>query len=288
MLPSGSRHAGKMTAQNDLHPRVEADLRARQQVFGDEGLIHVPAGSESFWDWYAAMIRCGRPYRLILLDDVPPYPPPTRQHALWFSGGVESTYTLEQIKHHSPEILRIEDFPVFFGEHRKIGQIHFLCAAIAASLGFTLTFIGVERNDLLLAHNPFSRRYLERSPAFVEAWSGYQPEHQLVSVCSHLHKEEIISWLDKRELKVTGTCDTYRGGRWCGDCYKCFEAFYSAKAVGVDLGIRLTRRAFDQYYSEYKRFVESDFTDNFNNAYQHYIRLQIMYHLRFEPDVDCQ
>jgi hypothetical protein len=277
-----------MMTYSELHPRVAFDLRARQQVFGDESVICVPSGSESFWNWYAAMIRCGRPFRLALSDDVPPYPQPTRQQAIWFSGGVESTYTLEQIKHLNPDFLRIEDFPVFFGEHRRIGQIHFLCAALAASLGYATTFIGVERNDLLLAHNPFSRRYLERSPAFIEAWSNYQPKHKLVSVCSHLHKEEIINWLHERRLKVTGTCDKYRGGRWCGDCYKCFEAFYSAKAVGVDLGIRLTRKAFDEYYSEYSRFIESGFKDNFNNAYQHYVRLQIMYGLSFEPDVDCQ
>jgi hypothetical protein len=273
--------------QNQLHPRVMFDLSARQQVFGDETLIRVPAAAEDFWNWYASTIRFRRPYRIVT-DEAPPYPPPSRTHALWFSGGVESTYTLEQIKHLKPDILRIEDFPVFLSEHRKIGQIHFLCAAIAASLGYSTTFIGVERNDLLLADNAFARRYLERTPEFADAWSEYQPNHRLVTVCSHLHKEEIIRWLAERQIKITGTCDSYRGGRWCGDCYKCFEAFYSAKAVAVDLGIPLTRRAFDQYYSEYRRFVESDFTDNFNNAHAHYTRLQIMYQLRFDPDLDCR
>lgn len=274
-------------SQNELHPRALSDLSSRQQTFGDETLIHVPMGSEPFWDWYAATIRCGRDYRLVSTDGIESYPAPHRPYALWFSGGVESTYTLEQIKHQNPDLLRIEDFPVFLGEHRKIGQIHFLCAVIAASLGYAVTFIGVERNDLLLANNAFARRYVERSSAFVEAWSEYQPAHKLVSVCSHLHKEEIIRWLNERQLKIIGTCDLYRDGRWCGDCYKCFEAFYSAKAVDVNLGIHLTRRAFNEYHSEYRRFVESDFTDNFNNAYQHYTRLQILYHLRFEPDLDC-
>lgn len=273
---------------SELHPRLAFDLQARLQVFGAEEVIHVPSGAESFWEWYAATIRCGRPFRLSPAEDVPPYPPPTREYALWFSGGVESTYTLEQIRDINPDLLRIDDYPVFFGEHRRVGQIHFICAAVAASLGYAETFLGVERNDLLLAHDPFSRRYVERSPAFVEAWSRYQPEHRLASVCSHLHKEEIIAWLDRRQLRVTGTCDRLRGGLWCGDCYKCFEAFYSAKAVGIDLGIRLSRRAFDEYHAEYRRYVESDFTDNYNNAYQHYVRLQIMYHLRFEPDVDCR
>lgn len=263
------------------------DLNARRQTFAHEGSIHVPSGSEQFWNWYASMARGCGDYELVAVDGVLPYPPVTHPYALWFSGGVESSYTLEQVRDLKPDLLHIEDFPVFFGEHRKIGQIHFLCAAIAASLGYATTFIGVERNDLLLANNTLSRRYLERSSAFIDEWSNYQAEHKLVSVCSHLHKEEIISWLVEHRVKITGTCDKYRGGSWCGDCYKCFEAFYSAKAVGVDLGIPLTRRAFNEYYSEYRRFVDSDFTDNFNNAYQHYARLQIMYHLRFEPERDC-
>lgn len=264
------------------------DLRARQQVFGAAEVIEIPSGCEGFWDWYATTIRCGRPHRLKAVRDVPDYPEPTREVAFWYSGGVESTYTREHIASLNPVILRIEDFPIFNSEHRKIGQIHFLCAAIAASLGFRTTYLGVERHDLLLAHNAFSRKYLERSEEFVRAWSLYQPSHQLKTVCGHLHKEEIIRWLHERGIKITGTCDRLRGGLWCGDCYKCFEAFYTAKAIGVDLGIPLTRRGFEEYHAQYRRYVESDFTDNFNNAYQHYVMLQIMYHLRFEPEIDCR
>jgi hypothetical protein len=271
----------------DLHPRLAFDLAARKQVFGPETIIKIPAGKEEFWDWYASVVRCGREYELHPTVGVPDYPPVLSEVALWFSGGVESTYTLAQIKELHPVILRIEDFDLFRGEHRKIGQIHFLCAAIAASLGFALTYLGVERNDLLLANNPSSRSYVERSESFVQAWSRYQPEHRLASVCSHLHKEEIVKWLDVQGLKITGTCDRLSGGPWCGECYKCFEAYYAAKAVGVDLGIRLKRHAFDRYHGEYKRYLDSGFTNNFNNAYQFYVRLQIMYHLRFEPELDC-
>ena len=274
-------------SHTELHPRLVFDLAARQQVFGLGNIIEIPAGKEEFWDWYASVIRCGRPYELRPVVDVPEYPPASKKIALWFSGGVESTYTLAQIKHMDPVILRIEDFDLFGSEHRKIGQIHFLCAAIAASLGFELTYLGVERNDLLLANNPFSRLYVERSESFIHAWSLYQPEHRLASACCHLYKEEIIQWLVGQRLKITGTCDRLTGGCWCGDCYKCFEAFYAAKAVGVDLGIRLKLQAFDRYYSEYRRYLDSGFTDNFNNAYQFYVRLQIMYHLRFEPELDC-
>lgn len=257
-------------------------------MFGPDLVVEIAEGSEDFWHWYASTIRLDRPFRLSPVPHVPPYPPPARGTALWFSGGVESSYTLERLRDAAPTILRIEDFPVFFGEDRRIGQIHFLCAAVAAGLGFGATYLGVERNDLALARNATARQYLERTPAFLEGWSRYQPEHPLRSACSHLHKEEIIAWLRERAIPITGTCDRLRGGRWCGDCYKCFEAFYTAKAVGIDLGIPLTRRAFERFHGEYRRYVESGFMDNFNNAYQHYVRLQITYHLKFDFDCDCR
>jgi hypothetical protein len=263
-------------------------LRVRQQVFGPDEVIDIAEGSEEFWRWYAKTVRFNRAFRLSVCADVPPYPPSTGKSAIWFSGGVESTYTFEQIRHLQAEILRIEDFPLFETEHRRFGQIHFLCAAIASDMGYSYIYLGVERSDFLLAENPFSRQYVERSCGFLKEWSRYQPEHRLVSVCSELHKEQIIEWLFARNIPITGTCDRYRDGRWCGDCYKCFEAFYTAKSVGIDLGIPLRRRAFAQYYGEYRRYVDSGFTDNFNNAYQHYLRLQVMYHLKFEPDLDCR
>jgi hypothetical protein len=271
-----------------LHPRVVFDLNARSQVFGPDAVIEVAAGSEEFWNWYARTVRFGRPFQLVPVADAPPYPAATRGTAIWFSGGVESTYTLEEIRSTDPVVLRIEDYPVFESEHRRIGQIHFLCTALGSALGFSRIYMGVERNDLLLANNSLSRLYVERTPAFLEAWSRYQPDHAAVSVCGHLHKEEIIRSLYERRLAITGTCDRYRGGRWCGDCFKCFEAYFSAKAVGIDLGIRLTPRAFSEYHGEYRSYLDSGFTDNFNNAYQHFLRLQVMYHLKFEPQRDCR
>jgi hypothetical protein len=187
-----------------------------------------------------------------------------------------------------PTLLHIEDFAEFSGPDRRIGQIHFLCASIASSLGFGPIYLGMERADLLLGQNAFMRSYVERHPVFADWWSEYQPEHPLVTICGDLHKEQIIAWLHERSITVTGTCDQLSGGRWCGDCYKCFEAFYSAKAVGIDLGIRLARRAFERYYAEYRRYVDSGFSDNFNNAYHHYVRLQISYGLVFDPESDCR
>jgi hypothetical protein len=271
-----------------LHPRLAFDLRARRQVFGDGDEIEIPAGSEAFWRWFAGTVRCGRRFRLVPRTGVPEYPPGDGRCALWFSGGVESTYTLEHVRSESPVLMRIEDHPIFSGEDRSIGQIHFLCVALSAAKGFGRTYLGVERNDLLLAANPHAQRYVERTPSFLAAWSRYQPGHRASSVCSRLHKEEIIRWLHARRIAITGTCDRPNAGRWCGNCYKCFEAFYTAKAIGIDLGFALTAGGFDRYLAEYRRYVASEFADNYNNAYAHYVRLQITYGLRFERDHDVR
>jgi hypothetical protein len=278
-----------VTPTDGLCPRAQLDLAARRAVFGDQLTISVPADGAEFWGWYAEMIRWGRPFRLATISDPPTYRFPDRGPALWFSGGVESTYTRTVLADRGtfPQLLDIGDFPAFGGPDRRLGQIHFLCAAISASLGHEVAYLGMERQDLLLGPTAFSRGYVERHPVFAARWSEYQPRHRLQTICAELHKEQMIRWLHEREIQITGTCDGLSGGAWCGDCYKCFEAFYTAKAVGIDLGIPLTRGAFARYHSEYRAYVDSGFVDNFNNAYQHYVRLQISHQVDFEPDRDC-
>jgi hypothetical protein len=273
-----------------LCARSRVDLAARQDVFGPAAVVRAPASGSGFWRWYAEFVRCGRQVEIEEVTDVAEYPAATGGPALWYSGGVESTFALVQLEARSisPALLHIEDYPVFSGPDRRIGQIHFLCAVVASSLGYGPIYLGMERNDLLLGASEFMRGYVERHPVFADRWSEYQPEHAVLTLCGDWHKEEIISWLHERAIPITGTCDRLQGGAWCGDCYKCFEAYYSAKAVDVDLGIRLTCAAFDRYYGEYRRYVESGFADNFNNAYQHYVRLQVSYGLAFDRKQDCR
>lgn len=276
-----------LTIDLDIHPRAAFDLEARHRIFGDAPAVEVPREDLEFWTWYARKIRCGDACELIPIDGVPRYPAPNGKVALWFSGGVESTYTLEQIRDLNPVLLRAEDFPVFTSRHRNIGELHFICAALATSMGFSKIFLGVERHDLLLANTRFAHAYLERHPDFLHAWSRYQPDHQLVSVCEYMHKEEIIAWLWDHKIKITGSCDRFKDGTWCGDCYKCFEAWYTAKAVGIKLDmIPLSRWGWDQYHRSYRDYIDSGFVNNYRNAYQHYARLQMTYHLTFDAN-DC-
>jgi hypothetical protein len=263
------------------------DLAARRQVFGTGEHLRVPVDGLGFWTWYAHFVRLDPELVIGVNPSAPPYPAADAGPALWYSGGVESTYTRALLADENVTLLSIEEFDVFYGPDRAIGQIHFLCAVLASSYGYGPIYMGMERNDLLLGWTVQMRSYVERHPVFAEAWTAYQPDHPLITLCADLHKEEIIKWLADRSIAITGTCDRMRGGEWCGDCYKCFEAYYSAKAVGVTLPVSLRATAFDRYYAEYRRYVESDFTDNFNNAYQHYVRLQITYGLEFDRHRDC-
>ncbi|GAA1938416.1 GNAT family N-acetyltransferase [Kitasatospora viridis] len=279
------------SAQRRSPERLALDLAVRREVFGDAASIQVPDQDVAAWREFAEFLRCGRPIEVTGGAQWPAYPKPDKGPALWYSAGVESTYVKAVLEEQGikPTLLDIADFDLFKGPDRRIGQVHFLCASIAASLGYGPIYLGMERADLMLGASEFMRGYTERHPYFADWWSRYQPEHQVITLVGGMHKEEIISWLHERGIGVTGTCDNAIPGRaWCGDCYKCFEAFYTAKPVGIDLGIPLTRAAFDRYHVEYRRFVDSEFTDNYNNAYQHYVRLQITYGPIFDPDVDCQ
>lgn len=275
---------------HDQSLRAMHDLEIRRQVFSAARIIKVPENYDrDFWHWYAAFIRCGREYSLEVDDtwESAEYPQPQRDVAIWYSGGVESTYTLYKIGHLKPELLSIDDYAVFSGPHRRVGPIHFICAAVSAQLGFRRIYLGVERNDPLLCRTAHARSFVERTPLFLERWNDYRTQNQLLSECSHLHKEEIISELHDCGIPITGTCDNMKNG-WCGRCFKCFEAFYSAKVNDIDLGVRLKEEAFDQFYGEYQRYIASGFKENPYNALQYFVRLQMFYGLEFERDRDCE
>src|SRR5215831_9832571 len=105
---------------DELHPRTRADLEVRRAVFNGGRVIEVPHGCEAFWTWYAQTIRFGEEFEIVPVDGIADYPPPTDKVALWYSGGVESTYSLEMLKDQNPDLLSIHDFEVFTGPDRKI------------------------------------------------------------------------------------------------------------------------------------------------------------------------
>lgn len=272
--------------------RALQDLVIRQQILGGKNkVIKVPANYDrKFWQWYANFLTFGKELVFEVDEDIEPleYPEPDKPVALWYSGGVESTYTLHKIKHLNPDLLSIDDYPVFSGEHRRVGQIHFLCAVVAAQLGYKQIYMGVEKNDLFICRNAVSHSFVERNHLFIDYWNNYRPQHEIISVCSHLHKEELIKYLYELNIQITGTCDNIKNG-WCGECFKCFEAFYSAKVNNIDLGFKLKRKAFKSFYEqEYLSYINSGFKTNPYNALQYFVRLQISYGLEFSREEDCE
>lgn len=246
------------------------------------------ADALEFWRWYASMIRPEAAIRIVpAAEEPPPFPEPNGQVCLWFSGGAESTFTLRKIEHLQPTLLCYEDFASVLDPYRGRGQVHLLLASVSAGLGYSVAYLGVERNDLLIGRNPATWPFVERSAQFIEEWNRHHPGHRLRTCCGSLHKEEIVAALLRWEQPFS-SCDRRSGG-WCRDCFKCFEAYYSARAMGLDIGYRLTRRVFEQIHDrEYVPYVASGFRTNPFNALQYFVRLQISYGLVFDPDADCE
>ncbi len=273
--------------------RLTLDLEIREQIQTGAPQVAVPEEGLSFWRWYKDWVNPFAKITLTPMHDAPSYPPISRQSALWYSGGCESTYCLDEIsKTETPDLLAIGDFDLFEGRHRRYGQIHFLCAAIGAALGYRTTYAGVEKNDLLYSRVRIGDRYqggltIERTPEFMARWTAYVGDRAFTSVCSHLTKEQIYLELADRGLTIIGTCDTFDDGTWCGSCFKCFEAYYSCKAVGLEPPTKLSYQAFDTFHEEYARYVASGFRDNTNNAAQYFVRLQVIYGVQFERERDC-
>jgi hypothetical protein len=277
----------KIYAEAEQHPRLLLDLEIRHKIFGGERNIEIPRGTQAFWSWHSSFSSPHDNLYFVEIEGAPAYPTPHRGRALWFSGGVESTYTKHKLAAPEVEELKIEDFAVFQGRHRKVGQIHFICAALSAAMGYETAYLGIERHDLLIPKVGSGRRYVERSTSFLDAWNRYLADTRIDSLCSSLSKEEILERVLDNHLSITGTCDTHKDGRWCGDCFKCYEAYYTAKAIGRNLGFKLRPAAFDRYFSEYARYLESNFSDNYNNAQQYFARLRIMYDVTFDKSADC-
>jgi hypothetical protein len=273
--------------------RLKLDLQIREKIQQGSPEVDVPADGMGFWRWYKGWVNPFADIALRPVTDVPTYPPVTRTSALWYSGGCESTYCLDEIrKTEAPDLLSINDFELFRGRHRQYGQIHFLCAAIGAALGYRATHAGVERNDLLLSRVVKNDRYLggltvERTPEFMDRWTDYLGDRAFTSVCRDLTKEQLYLELNARGLQIKGTCDAFNDGTWCGSCFKCFEAYYSCKAIGLAPPTKLSYDAFDTFHDEYKQYLSSSFQMNVNNAQQYFLRLQVIYGVQFDRDRDC-
>lgn len=250
-------------------------------------------GMYEFWAWYANNMRSGSSVQVHpsseRLDD---FPEPNGAVCLWRSDRSASAYTFHTIAHLRPTLLLVEDYSdflePFYGKEQGLEsrQSNLVLACLSAGMGYSVTYLGVERDDLLIGVGRATHASIERSPEFITTWNRFHPRHRLRSCCAHLHKEQII-----RKLLTTGVpfsnCDSFKS-TWCGDCFGCFEAYYSAKAVGLDPGFRLTGRIYDQIYSQaYLDYLKSGFKNDPADVLHYFVRLQIVYKLEFDRSVDC-
>lgn len=264
---------------------------AARRALGDpstSGVAFPQDDMYAFWVWY---VRALRSDRLVQVQPAPEpmddFPEPNGGICLWYSERPEAVYTLQTIAHLRPTLLCFEDYAdslePFSSESRPS---NFVLACVAAGLAYSVTYLGVTRNDLPIAIAGATPASIEDSADFIRAWNQFHPRHRLRSCCAHLYKEEII-----RELLTAGVpfsnCDT-RTSAWCGDCFGCFEAYYCAKAVGFDPGFRLTSRIYDQIYNQaYLDYLKSEFKNDSMNVLHNFVRLQMIYKLAFDPSVDC-
>ncbi len=276
--------------------RTRDYLEARRAL--DEGRpVHLALGDlpgARFWTWYGGMVRPELSRRTSAAADpsgstaaAPQFPAPSGRVAVWYSSGAKSTYTLARVEHLRPTVLRYEDYEPFLAPYRGEGFLPLILAAASAGMGFSVAYLGVERNDLVVGAEPSTWRHVERTPAFIDQWNHFHPQHRLRSCCRDLEKEAVVAAL-LDEGRSFSSCHRRRSG-WCRDCHGCLEAYYSAKATGRDIGFRLTRSVFDQVHTgEYRPYVASDFRRNPRNDLQYLVRLQIVHGLTFEPDRDCE
>ena len=251
--------------------------------------LDVPADTApDFWSWYADWLRGPRTLRVsATAPEGLDFPEPDGRVALWASQGMGSAYTLSQIAHLSPEILRYESFSEAVEPERAGAPLAFVLAVLGAHHGFAFSYVGPVAPGALGARDRAVSRS-EDGAEFRSAWNRHHPRHRMRSVCEGLTRERLLALLPQGAEAGLSSCER-KPGEWCRDCAKCFESFYAAKAIGRPLDFRLSRRIFDQIYTQaYRTYLESEFRSDPRNSLQYYVYLQISYGLVFDPADDTE
>jgi hypothetical protein len=241
-----------------------------------------------FWAWYAGWRGSGGPRVRVTAAEGGGFPEPDGRVALWASQGMGSAYTLSQIAHLSPEVLRYESFSETAEPLRAGAPLAFVLAVLGAQHGFSVSYAGAIDPGALGARNRAGVISPEDGTEFRSAWNQYHPGHRMRSVCEGLTRERVLALLPPGAEAGLSSCDQEPGG-WCRDCPKCFESYYAAKAVGRSLGFRLSLRIFDRIYTQaYRTYLKSEFASDPGNSLQYYVYLQMSYGLVFDQAEDTE
>jgi hypothetical protein len=246
--------------------------------------LHVPSDANvPFWIWYVRWLRSDA----VRVGTCPAagtaFPAATGEVMHWRSNGVASAYTGLLVGHLSPTTLyheRAED---------DAASLLFTLAVLSAHRGASCAYVGVYRRAALAAPaSPPGPADLDAALEFLARWNEFHPATQLRSVCSNLSRDELLAGLPpgaEHELEGCGGAE----GVWCGDCAKCFDTYYAAKAVGRPLRFRLSERIFaERYVNGYRTWLAGEFTGPPDAGFQLLARLALAYGLRpnHSEDVD--
>jgi hypothetical protein len=232
-----------------------------------------------FWTWLAEAVR--GPGAVSVVggasvggggEPLHQFPPATGRVGVWIRGTtaweiMETAYTVHAVGHLKPDVLR----DLAYSSGHDLADID--RAAISASRGISVSYLGRSLDELA----PSSRR------EFMAVWNEFHPEHRLRSVCSSLHREEVLERVLDAGIAFS---DCVEGAEPCGDCLGCFELYYTAVAIGRDVGYKLTRRVSDEVCGHLQAYIASGFRLNHRDAMQRLVRLQMLYPLTFHPAAD--
>lgn len=243
-----------------------------------------------FWAWYAGWLRGERQVRV---DAGPPmgmsFPDPTGEVVQWRSNGLASAYTDTVIGHLSPTSLRYDDFASDVEPLREGAPLLFVLAVLSAQRGTSCSYVGLARHAALGAPGRW-RGWADPDAGleFIKRWNEFHPALRLRSVCSEITRERMLLALPPGLLHTLSGCGQSTTG-WCGDCTKCFDTFYAAKAVGHERPFRLSERIFEErYLRHYRSWLASEFRSDPCNEQQFLAYLQMTYGVQFDRTTDVK
>jgi hypothetical protein len=279
---------GAVVAAHQPADVVEHYLRLRAElVRPDATQLAVPLGTPpQFWNGYADLLR-GPDTITVTVDDTTALdvPAPTGRVGLWRSAGIGSAYTEQAIGHLDPELLDYRETIAGTDVEtwRGSSPLHFVLAALTLRRGLSVAYLGLMRTASCGAPN---RAGGDDPLAFVRLWNSTHTAHRLRTVCGELTRDQVLLALGPDLARCTSSCRVHERER-CGRCAGCLATFLTARAVGIDLGVRASPAAVRELALRYRRYLRSEFASEPDNHLQYVVHLQMTYGLRLNDLDDC-
>lgn len=257
-------------------------MKLRAQLAGSRTtMLLVPeSANPRFWERYAKQVRGAGGVRVETAPAGVMFPAPTGQVGVWVDRGLAATYTRLHVRHLRPRELDYGRYRQLVEPVRDTAPMQFVLAVLSAHEGLSAAYLPVMRRlapDRLASEDPLT---------FSTLWNDEHDSPRLQSLCSNLTREQLLLATPPEAALQSLDCER-DSTTWCGECLSCFESFYAAKAVGRDLGFRLTPAAFDAFYTDrYRTYLDSEFRSEPENELQLLVKLQMDFGLEFDRIAD--